>query len=70
MHLKQQRNIVYVTSCVWSQNLNIPCFNVRQVAGGLSSGLGFRECAEKECQEEASVPEKYLKNLKSTGTVR
>ncbi|XP_052679663.1 uncharacterized protein LOC128160390 [Crassostrea angulata] len=39
------------------------------VAGGLSSGLGFRECAEKECQEEASVPEKYLKNLKSTGTV-
>ncbi|XP_048742310.2 uncharacterized protein LOC125655831 [Ostrea edulis] len=39
------------------------------VAGGLTSGLGFRECAEKECQEEASVPEIHLRNLKSTGTV-
>ncbi|XP_062575982.1 uncharacterized protein LOC134237855 [Saccostrea cucullata] len=41
----------------------------QMVAGGLSSGLGFRECAEKECQEEASVPEKYLKILKSVGTM-
>ncbi|KAK3103720.1 hypothetical protein FSP39_021319 [Pinctada imbricata] len=39
------------------------------VAGGLTSGLGFRECAVKECGEEASIPPELLTNIKSCGTV-
>ncbi|KAL3853172.1 hypothetical protein ACJMK2_016737 [Sinanodonta woodiana] len=38
-------------------------------AGGLSSGLGIMECAIKECQEEASVEDRYLRNLKSVGCI-
>ncbi|KAJ8301990.1 hypothetical protein KUTeg_020977 [Tegillarca granosa] len=39
-------------------------------AGGLSSGLGVLECARKECQEEASISDEYLKNLKPANCIR
>ncbi|XP_033728823.1 nudix hydrolase 24, chloroplastic-like [Pecten maximus] len=38
-------------------------------AGGLSSGLGVRECAIKECQEEASVPMEMFSGLHQTGCI-
>lgn len=38
-------------------------------AGGLSAGLGVRECAWKECQEEASVPDHLLEKLQYTGII-
>lgn len=38
-------------------------------AGGLSSGLGVLECARKECQEEASISNEYLKNLKPANCI-
>jgi len=41
-----------------------------QSAGGLASGLGVRECAVKESQEEASVDLEHSKKLKSVGSVR
>ena len=46
------------TQCTW------------QCAGGLSSDLGVNECARKECQEEASVPDHILNGLKFVGTIR
>ncbi len=53
------------------QHYNILTFYVIfQSAGGLSSGLGIMECARKECQEEASVPDHILDNLKPVGCVR
>lgn len=33
-------------------------------AGGLTGGMGIRECAMKECQEEASIDDEVLKRLK------
>ncbi|OWF55738.1 nudix hydrolase 20, chloroplastic-like [Mizuhopecten yessoensis] len=39
-------------------------------AGGLSSGLAIRECAIKECQEEASVPLEMFDRLQQTGCIR
>ena len=41
-----------------------------KVAGGLASGQSVMDCAYKESEEEASVPEHILKNLKPCGTVR
>lgn len=41
-----------------------------QCAGGLASGLGVTECAIKECQEEGSVDDETLKQLKSAGSIR
>ena len=41
-----------------------------KAAGGLSSGEVIVECAKRECQEEASVPDELLKNIKSAGCVR
>ncbi|XP_060074292.1 uncharacterized protein LOC132554015 [Ylistrum balloti] len=38
-------------------------------AGGLSSGLGVRECAIKECEEEASVPMELFSGLNQTGCI-
>ncbi|XP_013384003.1 uncharacterized protein YJR142W isoform X1 [Lingula anatina] len=38
-------------------------------AGGLSSKHNIMECARSECQEEASVPNNLLDNLKPVGTV-
>ncbi|XP_069108813.1 uncharacterized protein [Argopecten irradians] len=38
-------------------------------AGGLSSGLGIRECAMKECAEEASVPTEMFSGLHQTGCI-
>lgn len=37
--------------------------------GGLTSGLGVLECAIKECQEEASIDDEHLQNLKSVGAI-
>ncbi|KAK2175407.1 hypothetical protein NP493_734g01026 [Ridgeia piscesae] len=39
----------------------------QMVAGGLASGLSVMQCAYKECQEEASVPDELLKKLKPVG---
>ena len=41
-----------------------------QAAGGLASGLTVMQCAWKECQEEASVPDELLKKLKPVGCIR
>ena len=41
-----------------------------KAAGGLSSGEVTMECAKRECQEEASVPDELLKNIKPVGCVR
>ena len=41
-----------------------------QVAGGLASGQSIMDCARKECQEEASVPENLIQQLKPVGCVR
>ncbi|KAK7499465.1 hypothetical protein BaRGS_00009117 [Batillaria attramentaria] len=38
-------------------------------AGGLGAGLGVRENAWKECQEEASVPDHLLEKLQYCGSV-
>ncbi|XP_045207182.1 uncharacterized protein LOC123559431 [Mercenaria mercenaria] len=38
-------------------------------AGGLTSGLGVTECTIKECQEEGSVEDETLKNLKAVGSI-
>ncbi|KAI0219601.1 Nudix hydrolase 20, chloroplastic [Lamellibrachia satsuma] len=40
-----------------------------QAAGGLASGLTVMQCAWKECQEEASVPDELLKKLKPGGCI-
>lgn len=40
------------------------------VAGGLGDGLSFKECAVKECKEEANIEEDYArKNLVSVGVL-
>ena len=41
-----------------------------QCAGGLGNGLGVQVCAWKECQEEASIDEELLEDIKSVGIVR
>ena len=41
-----------------------------QCAGGLGDGLEVLECAWKECQEEASIDEELLEDLKSVGIIR
>ncbi|XP_052067251.1 LOW QUALITY PROTEIN: uncharacterized protein LOC127706636 [Mytilus californianus] len=38
-------------------------------AGGLTSGQSVRQCAIKECAEEASVPKKLTDKLKAVGCV-
>ncbi|KAL8612521.1 hypothetical protein ACOMHN_053775 [Nucella lapillus] len=38
-------------------------------AGGLGAGLGVKECAWKECAEEASIDEELLEEMKPVGTV-
>lgn len=38
-------------------------------AGGLTGGMGVRDCAIKECQEEASVDDETIKALKSVGCI-
>ena len=43
---------------------------IHQCAGGLSTGLGVRECLVKECQEEASVELSDLEKLTPVGAVR
>jgi hypothetical protein len=40
------------------------------VAGGLGYGLEVLECAWKECQEEASIDEELLEELKSVSMIR
>lgn len=56
----------------WEMSSDPHCLviGILQCAGGLASGLGVRECAVKESQEEASVNVEYLDNLKSVGSVR
>ena len=41
-----------------------------KVAGGLKSGESVLECAKRECQEEASIPDDILENIKPVGCVR
>ncbi|XP_076448357.1 uncharacterized protein LOC143285055 [Babylonia areolata] len=38
-------------------------------AGGLPAGMGVKECAWKECQEEASIDEELLEEMKPVGTI-
>ena len=49
---------------------SVRCALCVQCAGGLGDGLGVRECAWKECEEEASIDEELLEDLKSVGVVR
>ena len=49
---------------------SVKCALCVQCAGGLGDGLGVRECAWKECEEEASIDEELLEDLKSVGVVR
>lgn len=41
-----------------------------KVAGGVAAGQSFLNCARKESQEEASVPEEYLDRLRPVGMLR
>ncbi|VDO92467.1 unnamed protein product [Schistosoma margrebowiei] len=41
-----------------------------KAAGGLTYGLDVMECARKECQEEASVPEHMLGKLTLVNQIR
>jgi 8-oxo-dGTP pyrophosphatase MutT (NUDIX family) len=44
-------------------------FDVLQVAGGLSSGVGIYQTALKEAEEEANVPKELAETMKAVGCV-
>ena len=55
---------------VYMEGVSVPRLFCVQSAGGLGDGLGVRECAWKESQEEASIDEELLEDLKSVGIIR
>ncbi|XP_063700318.1 uncharacterized protein LOC134830692 [Culicoides brevitarsis] len=60
--------------CMWFQQRSDtkqtwPGFWDNMVSGGVTVGYGIKETAVKESQEEASVPQSFLENLVSVGSV-